>query len=101
MACAFAFISIKKKKVTSDSTKDVWAGPLSDGSFAVLLLNRGNETTAITANWKDFGLDPSKEASVRDLWAHKDLPMAKGSVTANVDKHGVVMFPIISYHTNS
>jgi len=90
----------KKKKVTSDSTKDVWAGPMSDESFAVLLLNRGNETTAITANWKDFGLDPSKEANVRDLWAHKDLPMAKGSVTANynVDKHDVFMFRITPTH---
>ena len=91
-------LGVQGNKVTSDGTKEVWAGPLSDGSFAVLLLNRGNETTAITANWKDFGLDPSKEASVRDLWAHKDLPVAKGSVTANVDKHGVVMFRITPTH---
>ena len=91
-------MGVQGNKVTSDGTKDVWAGPLSDGSFAVLLLNRGNGTTAITANWKDFGLDPSKEASVRDLWAHKDLPMAKGSVTANVDKHGMVMFRITPTH---
>ena len=87
-------MGIQGNKVTTDGTRDVWAAALSDGSFAVLLLNRGNDMTTITANWKDFGLDPSKEASVRDLWAHKDLPMAKGSVTTDVDKHGVAMFRI-------
>ena len=55
-------LGIQGNKVKSDGTRDVWASPLADGSFAVLLLNRGNVTTTITANWNDFGLDPSQEA---------------------------------------
>ena len=91
-------LGIQGNKVKSDGTRDVWASPLSDGSFAVLLLNRGNTTTNITANWNDFGLDLSQEASVRDLWAHKDLGTVKGNVTTSVVKHGVAMFRITPTH---
>lgn len=91
-------LGIQGKKVKSDGIRDVWASPLADGSFAVLLLNRGNATTNITASWNDFGLDPSREANVRDLWAHKDLDTAKGNVTTSVVKHGVAMYRITPTH---
>lgn len=35
--------------------QEVWAGPLADGSAAVLLLNRGKEPADITARWDDLG----------------------------------------------
>lgn len=37
-------------------TLEVWAGPLSGGDVAVILLNRGQATSTITANWADLGL---------------------------------------------
>ena len=46
----------KRKIHVSDST-EVWAGPLADGSKAVILLNRGTEMATITAEWSDIGLD--------------------------------------------
>ena len=44
------------KRKISGST-EVWAGPLADGSKAVILLNRGTEMATITAEWSDIGLD--------------------------------------------
>lgn len=37
--------------------QEVWAGPLVDGSVAVLLLNRAGEPADITARWDDVGVD--------------------------------------------
>ncbi len=46
-----------KTKVMGSS--EVWAGPLSDGSKAVILLNRGGSAVLITAQWSDIGLKDS------------------------------------------
>ena len=81
-----------KRKI--DGTNEVWAGPLDGGAYAVVLLNRGKAASNVTASWSDFGVDPSKEADVRDLWQMKDLGNMKGSVTAMVPSHGVVMYKI-------
>ncbi len=74
--------------------QEVWAGPLSDGAYALLLLNKDSIATQITASWSDFGLDPLAEAKVRDLWQHKDMGTMKGSVSASVSRHGVVVYRV-------
>lgn len=68
---------------------EIWAKPLADGSTAVLLINRGEDTEPITVQFKDVGLSGTK--SVRDLWAHKDLGQFTDSFKADVRAHGVVM----------
>ena len=80
----------------SNGSREVWAGPLSSPSksYAVILLNRGDSTTNVTANWTDFGLDASTKASVRDLWLHQDLGVKTGSITASVPSHGVAFYRI-------
>ena len=51
---------------------EVWAGKLSDGSYAVLLLNRATIKTRIEINWKEIGFE-EEEAKLRDLWDRRDL----------------------------
>ena len=52
----------------------VWAKPLAHhGEHAVLLLNRTAAPAQISVTWSEVGLEPSSTATVRDLWAHKDL----------------------------
>ena len=87
-------LGVQGKKVKSNGSLEVWAGPLIDKSYAVILLNRGNATAEITADWSDFGLDPTTEATVRDLWLHKEIGVMKGSVTDTVSSHGVTMYRI-------
>lgn len=87
-------LGVQGNKTKVDGTNEIWSGPLSGGSYAVLLLNRGNTATNITASWSDFGLDPDKEADVRDIWKMKDLGSMKTRVTAMVESHGVAMFKI-------
>ncbi len=75
---------------------EIWAGPLSDGSQAVLLLNRvNNGSEPITVQWNDIGFPVDHSALVRDLWARKDLGTFTGNYTSpNIDYHSVMMLKI-------
>ncbi|CAF4731370.1 unnamed protein product, partial [Rotaria sp. Silwood2] len=74
---------------------EVWAGPLQDGSAAVVLLNRGNSSEPITVQWSDIGFPTKDSALVRDLWAHKVIGAFRGNYTSpNIDPHAVMMLKI-------
>ena len=75
---------------------EVWAGPLSDGSQAVLLFNRVDSgAEPITVQWTDIGFSAAQQALVRDLWARKDLGTFKESYTSpNIKFHSVMMLKI-------
>jgi len=64
---------------------DVWAGPLSDGSTAVVLFNRGNIPHNVTAQFSDLGV--GSKCLVRDLWARKDIGTFIGSFTTPLRSH--------------
>jgi hypothetical protein len=75
---------------------EVWAGPLSGGSQAVVLLNRGDsDNEQITVKWSDIGFPVDHSAVVRDLWAHQDLGIFTGNYTSpNIASHGAMMLNI-------
>jgi len=79
-----------RAKRSSDGA-EVWSKQMSDGGRAVALLNRGASETKITVDWTDLGYPEHLNATVRDLWQHKNLDSAKGSFSASVPSHGVVM----------
>jgi hypothetical protein len=78
------------------SQLEIWAGPLADGSQAVLLLNRVDSgSEPITVNWRDIGFPVDHSAVVRDLWARKDIGTFTGNYTSpNIDHHAVMMLKI-------
>jgi hypothetical protein len=82
--------------LTAQQELEVWAGPLTGGSQAVVLLNRGNiGSEPITVKWTDIGLPADKSATVRDLWAQKDLGTFTGSFESeNITAHSVAMLKI-------
>lgn len=82
------------RRVKKDGDSEVWAKQLSDGSRAVVLLNRGASDASISVNWTDLGYPESLSAAGRDLWAHKDLGKLKGSYSATVPSHGVSMIVV-------
>jgi alpha-galactosidase len=68
----------------------VYAGPLVDGEWAVVVVNRDDyKTQSITVTWSSLGLDSNKSFIVRDLWKHEDLGKYTNSYTAiDVAPHG-------------
>jgi alpha-galactosidase len=82
----------RRVKRTGDT--EVWAKEMSDGSRAVALLNRGSAEARINLEWTGIGYPAHLRAAVRNLWEHKNLDPAKGSVSASVPSHGVAMLLI-------
>jgi alpha-galactosidase len=82
------------RRVRRDRNLEVWSRELASGYRAVVLLNRGTSATNITAKWADIGYPDSVTAEVRDLWQAKNVGRMKGSYTAQVPSHGVVMLTV-------
>ena len=71
---------------------EVWVKPLADGSKAVGIFNKGEPQEPVTVQFRDLGVGDS--ATVRDLWAGKDLGRLQNSFTATVPTHGVVLLKV-------
>jgi alpha-galactosidase len=82
------------RRVKTTGDLEVWSKQLNDGGRAVALLNRGATAAKISVAWSDVGYPDALTASVRDLWAAKDLPKQRGSYAAEVPSHGVVMVTV-------
>jgi alpha-galactosidase len=87
-------LGVQGRRVWKVGGSEVWVKPLSGGARAVLMLNRGEEPAEIRAEWEQIGYPDRLRAKVRDVWAHRNLGRARGSVTATVEPHGVVMLRI-------
>ena len=70
----------------------IWEKDLFDGSKAVALFNKNNETQIITVNWSDIGI--SGDYKIRDLWEHADKGISNNQFSAEVSAHGTTMLKI-------
>jgi len=74
-------------------TIEVWAGNLSNGSYAVLLVNRASYNASIEISWKDLGFKEEK-AKLRDLWEKKDLGEFKDGYNITLESHDSQMLKV-------
>lgn len=89
------------QRVDRQGTAEIWARPLWDGTVAVALFNRGEQTQTISIPAWDM-LDPVRirgtaalrgPQRVRNLWQRRDIGSAK-SFSIRVPMHGAVMLKI-------
>ena len=78
----------------------LWVKPLSDGSRVVAVLNLAEKEADLYVRWSDVGI-PAGTASVRDLWAHRDLPPHTDTgrnfnerLVVKVPAHGVALLRV-------
>jgi len=71
------------RKVRDLSEGEIWAKPMSDGSVAVLLLNRGAYARTIPFDLAESGLPASPAYRVRDLWTGAEQT-STGTLRASV-----------------
>jgi len=83
------------RRVKKDGDLEIWSKQLADGGRAVALLNRGKAAAQISVKWTDIGYPNTLSASVRDLWAKKDVGQKSGGYSAEVPSHGVVMIKVM------
>ncbi len=82
------------RRAAKDGDIEIWSKEIADGNRAVVMLNRGTTPREITAAWTDMGYPTHLSATVRDLWAKKDLGKFTGKYTATVPGHSVVMVTV-------
>ncbi|MEU0169670.1 ricin-type beta-trefoil lectin domain protein [Streptomyces iakyrus] len=78
------------RRVRDDGDTEVFAKPLSDGSVAVGLFNRGGGTATITASAAQVGLTGGS-FTLTDLWTGA-TSSTSGQISARVPAHGVAVF---------
>ena len=81
-------------RVARDGDVEAWVKPLSGGRRALLFFNRGTGAARIALDWEKLGYPAKLKAQVRDLWAHKALPMTMDKISATVQPHDVVMLVV-------
>jgi alpha-galactosidase len=87
-------LGVQGDRIWKDGELEIWARPLQGGRRAAVLFNRGETARDITLNWAQLHYPANLSAGVRDLWAHRDRGRVRGSFTARVEAHGVVMVTI-------
>jgi alpha-galactosidase len=81
-------------KLKDQGDREIWVKALADGDWAVLLLNRGEESAFMTMKLKDIAIKKSESYLVRDLWSHKQEKRTDGLIRSDVPSHGVKMYRI-------
>ncbi len=87
-------LGMQGRRVRKHGDSEVWSKQLKDGGRAVILLNRGSAGADISVSWEDLGYPAHVSATVRDLWAKKDLGKSTGAFSATVSPHAVVMLRV-------
>jgi len=80
-------------KLRDDGEQEVWVKPMSDGSRAVVMINRSgaDDIVSIMVTPQELGLGAAKRYVARDLWNHKDQTVSK-ELRAAVAPHNGAMF---------
>ncbi|MEU8349790.1 lectin [Streptomyces sp. NPDC048845] len=80
------------RRVRDDGNTEVFAKPLSDGSVAVGLLNRGASTTRISTTAAETGLTGAS-FTLTDLWTGATSSTG-GQLSADVPAHGTAVYRV-------
>jgi alpha-galactosidase len=85
-------MGVEGDRVSAVGPYEVWSRPLKNGDRAVGLFNRSEYAHDVTFRLQDSGMNGVVHAV--DLWTHKPVGAMRGSYTAMVAPHGVVMLRI-------
>jgi len=66
---------------------EVWAAPLVDAKYAVVLFNRSPAEDSIILRWSDLGVSDSLKFSIRSIWDSATLGVFSSQLSMNVSAH--------------
>ena len=79
---------------------EVWAGNLSEGAYAVLLLNRASISGKVEVTWSELGIN-EKKVKIRDLWEKKDLGEFENKYSVYLSSHDSVLLKVVPIEEES
>jgi alpha-galactosidase len=80
------------QRLSKSGDVEIWSRSLAGGSVAVALFNRGEAPARASLKLADLG--SGLKGKARELWAGRDVSFKKGTYSANVPRHGVVLLKI-------
>lgn len=75
--------------LTTSGMLEVWAGPLTNGRWAVSLFNRSPGPDTITIEWPLLNISANAQYSVRDIWEAADKGTFTGGYSTLVNPRSV------------
>jgi alpha-galactosidase len=81
------------RRISKSGDQEIWMRLLANGDRAIALFNRSGGPAEMTVNWADLGVSQAP-ATVRDLWAHRDIGVGRTEYKVTVPSHGVVMWRV-------
>jgi alpha-galactosidase len=95
-------LGIQGFKYRDEGDLEIWFRPLEEEDWAMLVLNRGEETAAVAFDWanepvqddisgREALFDKGRVFSIRDLWKRAELGTTRQPMRANVPGHDVLM----------
>ncbi|GHF45130.1 alpha-galactosidase [Amycolatopsis bartoniae] len=84
---------VQGHRIRDDGDTEVWTKPMSDGSAAVVLLNRGTTGADMGVSAADLGLPQAAHYRVRDLWSGEESQSA-GQLHGTVPSHAAVVYRV-------
>ena len=79
--------------INNDEVIEIWKGKLSNGTYAVLLVNRASIDYNISVLWKEIGFN-NKKVKIRDLWQNKDLDESEEKYSASIKSHDCIFLKV-------
>jgi len=76
----------------ADAGKEIWAKQLSNGEWAVCVLNTGSAPARLAVDWRDLSFLGEAYYHVTDVWAGKPAGRNEDPWAGTVDPHGVALF---------
>lgn len=80
-------------RISTQNEAEVWARPLSNGDWAVGLVNRGETAVRVKVDFKELGGMKGRHM-VRNLWLRENIGTRVGSFAQEVQPHGTVFVRI-------
>jgi alpha-galactosidase len=81
------------ERLASRDDIEIWGKPLHDDGRAIGVFNRNDAPKAVALTWKDLGL-AAPPKSARDLWQHRDLPVAAAGWSGTILAHDVLLLRV-------
>jgi alpha-galactosidase len=83
----------KQASPVKNGDLETWVKPLSDGGYAVGVVNLSGAAKTATIKEGDLPNHPTTK-SARDLWTHHDVSLTDGEYSTTVPSHGILMLRI-------
>jgi alpha-galactosidase len=81
-------------RIVDDASHQIWTKELSNGQWAVCILNAAPNAAQIQLNFKDLPFAANNTYHVRDLWTHSNVGNTTTNFSRQIESHDVALLQL-------